>query len=659
LGHEGEGSVYAALKNQGWATALVSGPSNSTKEFDFFKIDIDLTEEGFKHREQVVETVFQYVRLLKEQGPQEWIFNEMKVVGDIEFQNVNKRKPISYVSALSTSMQWYKPKDVISAAYLHERYDPVLIKSIIDCLTPDNLLLLNVAKDFKGQTDKVEEWYGTEYSSVPLDEKFKTRLASVALHPQLYLPPRNEFIPDDLSIRPVPEDAKDQKAPKLIRDGPQSKLWFLQDSIFELPKGAVQLQIWSPESYSSPHNSTTTRIMAMLVQDALNEFSYNAQIAGLDYKIEFNPGGVLLVIMGFNQKIPVLLSKIISKLAHFDITQERFSVIKEKFLRDLINFAREPPHAHTSYFMMMCANHPRWGWEEQVNILKELELKHVAAFVPLFIKSSRLEWLIHGNFSQKEAVEMVDSVEALLPASKHHSPMPSVQRTVKFHKGIEYLYQRSNINADDHNSAVYSWYQAGNIDDTVMSAQISLIDEILREPCYDQLRTKEQLGYIVWSTLRTSCGITGWRVTVQSSEYDAQHVDARIESFVESAVTLLQDMGEEEFQAFVDAVIAKNLEKPHSIFALNMQLWEEITVQKYLFNRRELESDILRKTKKEDVVALFKRTVADKATRRKMSVQLYANGKAVPTPVKDDPKRYYIEDIYAFRERMPLCAPSQ
>jgi insulysin len=193
----------------------------------------------------------------------------------------------------------------------------------------------------------------------------------------------------------------------------------------------------------------------------------------------------------------------------------------------------------------------------------------------------------------------------------------------------------------------------------VMSAQISLIDEILREPCYDQLRTKEQLGYIVWSTLRTSCGITGWRVTVQSSEYDAQHVDARIESFVESAVTLLQDMGEEEFQAFVDAVIAKNLEKPHSIFALNMQLWEEITVQKYLFNRRELESDILRKTKKEDVVALFKRTVADKATRRKMSVQLYANGKAVPTPVKDDPKRYYIEDIYAFRERMPLCAPSQ
>lgn len=656
LGHEGEGSVYALLKKKGWATALVSGPSNTTKHFDFFKIDIDLTQEGFKHREEVVKTVFQYINMLNEAGPQEWIFNEIKIVGDIEFQNVNKRKPISYVSSLATSMHWYKPKDVLSAMYLHERYDPDLIRSILRCLTPHNLLLLQVSKDFSGQTDKTEQWYGTQFSIEPFSEEFQHLLATAGSDPELALPSRNEFIPDDLSLREVPETQKGKKIPSLIRDGPQSKVWFLQDSIYELPKGAVQMQIWSPESYSSPHNSTRTRIMTLLVQDALNEFTYDAQIAGLDYKIEFNAGGVIIVIMGFSQKIPVLLNKIIAKLAHFDIQQDRFSVIKEKLLRDFVNFAREPPHSHASFYMMMCSMQPRWGWEEQIEILRELTLSDVTSFVPLFIKSSRLEWLIHGNFSQDEAGAMVDSVEKSLPASKHHCPWAPVQRSIKFKKGTEYYYQRMNINVDDHNSATYNWYQAGQTDDVSLSARLSLLDEILREPCYDQLRTKEQLGYIVWSTLRTSCGVSGWRVTVQSSEYDANHVDSRIESFIESTDKSLEEMPEEEFQSYIEAVIAKNLEKPHSLYAHAMQLWEEISTQRYIFDRRELESEELRKATKAEISALFKKTVADKSTRRKVSIQMFATGKSVPAH-KDQPNRVQIDNIYAFRDRMPLYAP--
>jgi insulysin len=48
LGHEGSGSLFALLKNKGWATALVSGVSTSTTDFDLFKIDVDLTEQGFR-----------------------------------------------------------------------------------------------------------------------------------------------------------------------------------------------------------------------------------------------------------------------------------------------------------------------------------------------------------------------------------------------------------------------------------------------------------------------------------------------------------------------------------------------------------------------------------------------------------------------------------
>jgi hypothetical protein len=45
--------------------------------------------------------------------------------------------------------------------------------------------------------------------------------------------------------------------------------------------------------------------------------------------------------------------------------------------------------------------------------------------------------------------------------------------------------------------------------------------QVINKPCYHQLRTTEQLGYIVFSGLRCELGVVGLRVLVQSSEVDA------------------------------------------------------------------------------------------------------------------------------------------
>ena len=54
------------------------------------------------------------------------------------------------------------------------------------------------------------------------------------------------------------------------------------------------------------------------------------------------------------------------------------------------------------------------------------------------------------------------------------------------------------------------------------------------EPCFDTLRTKEQLGYAVYSMLRNTYGILGISITVnsQATKFSADHVNERIESFL-------------------------------------------------------------------------------------------------------------------------------
>jgi len=64
------------------------------------------------------------------------------------------------------------------------------------------------------------------------------------------------------------------------------------------------------------------------------------------------------------------------------------------------------------------------------------------------------------------------------------------------------------------------------------SGPILWFPAMANEPCYNQLRTNEQLGYIVASQVRRSNGTQGLKVLVQSNSHPS-HVDSRIHAFLE------------------------------------------------------------------------------------------------------------------------------
>jgi secreted Zn-dependent insulinase-like peptidase len=60
-----------------------------------------------------------------------------------------------------------------------------------------------------------------------------------------------------------------------------------------------------------------------------------------------------------------------------------------------------------------------------------------------------------------------------------------------------------------------------------------LLDQVLFEPLYDALRTKQQLGYTVSSGARLTHGVVGFAVTVVSAAFDAQVVEQRVGDFLQ------------------------------------------------------------------------------------------------------------------------------
>jgi insulysin len=100
----------------------------------------------------------------------------------------------------------------------------------------------------------------------------------------LHLPSPNPFIPDDFTIKQA-TDKFSSTLPILLRSDNKMKLWFKQDTTFKLPRAILNFEINSPAAYESPTAVVMSKLFCKLLTDSLNEYAYDADIAGLSYAL--------------------------------------------------------------------------------------------------------------------------------------------------------------------------------------------------------------------------------------------------------------------------------------------------------------------------------------------------------------------------------------
>lgn len=121
-------------------------------------------------------------------------------------------------------------------------------------------------------------------------------------------------------------------------------------------------------------------------------------------------------------------------------------------------------------------------------------------------------------------------------------------------------------------------------DNTKTRCLLYLLEQIISEPLYDTLRTKEQLGYSVHASHRITNGVLGFAVTLQSSSHEAPYLHARVESFLSDFGKKLTSMADEEFVRHLSAIIRHKMQKDYSLFDESERYWGEIVERRYDFN---------------------------------------------------------------------------
>lgn len=645
IGHEGPGSVLAYLKEKGLAQTLSAGYQPVCPGSALFEIDVGLTPKGLENYHEVAKIVFKYIGMMKANPPVEWMHQEMKNMAEVDFRFRQKSPASRFTSGTSSVMQKRLPRNwLLSSTSKFRKFDAKAIVQAMQFLREDNFRLMLVAQDYPGNWNQKEKWYGTEYKvdQVPSDVLSDIRKALNSPDEnkieELHLPHKNEFIPTKLDVEKV-ETKEPAKTPKLLRNDDLVRLWWKKDDTFWVPKANLSIKLRNQVTYANPLNFVKATLFVDLVKDALSTYSYDAEISGLSYDISAHMLGVDIGVHGYNDKMAVLLEKILITIRDMEIHADRFDVIKERMARRYRNWGYQQPYYQIGDYTRWLLNERSWMNDSYAAELPHVTVEDVRAFAPQILQQAHIEILAHGNLYKEEAKKVANLVESTLKPRALPASQWQLRRNMIVPPGSNFVYKHTLGDPANVNHAIEYYLDVGHVMDLPLRSKLQLFAQITDEPAFDQLRTKEQLGYVVWSGVRPAAVTMGFRVLIQS-ERDPGYLESRINSFLLKINGVLDSMSNDDFEGHKRSLVNKRLEKLKNLDFETSRLWAYISGEYLNFHQVDRDVTEIRKLTKDDIKQFYAHYISpESATRAKLSVHLEAQASSTPPEIAPEEQK--------------------
>ncbi|KAK9834702.1 hypothetical protein WJX74_008107 [Apatococcus lobatus] len=626
LGHEGEGSVFAVLKAQGWATSLVAGEGAlSFSNRSFFMCKADLTDMGQEHVQEVGQLVFAYIRLLQAVGGvTEDRHKEIQALSKLHFNYRDKPRPGGYTSSLAGSLQTYAPEDVLLASYnVSTQYDAAAINAVLNVMTPAAVRVMWSSKTFQEECTSEEPVYKTRFSRQHLPAEWTQSWESGNAKPELSLPAPNPYIATDFELIDVEDSTPSE--PIEVHQSANVSLWHRPNASFRVPKAVVYLSFLLPESYSSPEQAVLTRLFAKLLTDYLNEDSYAADVAGLYWGINTHTDGFLLWGNGYHHKLLDYMERVLSEVLTFKVRPDRFQIQKDAAKKEYENLKYQQPYQRAVYSWTHLLELHRWHTDEYQAVIGGLTPEDLEVHMKRLFGRCLVQGYITGNLVGSKASQFGETLQSMLETTVHSKPLLVSQRpdrrVIQIQQGCPALLREHGQNPTNDNSAVLASFQVGP-DDIRRNAMMQLLVHIGRPQSFNTLRTQEQLGYLVFLQTYTTLSVRSIAFIIQSTAFSAAHIESRVQAFIHQFSDHLGSMSSEEFTNQVEELAKAKLETPKTLRQLAGWEWSEIDEGCLCFDRRQQEAAAVRQTSLPVLQTFLKEVLLAVEERRQLSVHV-------------------------------------
>jgi len=588
MGYEGKGSLLSKLKEEGLVLGLSAGGGYSHKNINAFSINVSLTQKGLQEYERVLEIVFAYIEMIRDQGFKEYTFRENQSMAQINFDWKSPQEGMGYVSGIASLMQKYPLKDVETLPYLFFEYDPKTYQSIMETLRPENMLA--VLKSQNVSTDKVEHFFGTEYSLTTVGGEGFNRLKHPPRISGMTYPMKNDFIPDHLVLH--------DEEPVVVRDDKLARVWYQYDSKFKQPKVYIKYLIETPRVYDSPDNLAKSKLYDAALHEGLNELTYPISLAGLSYGLGIEKRGMVLSVGGYSERITDLVKLVAKNLTRVTISEQKFQDMKEAMIRGLKNKKLGQGYARAAYYNRHIWVLNQFTEEQVLAALEKVTLADIKEYARHLYERVYIRGLVHGNVTSKKALE---SLDILLSQIKSQALPENERYTETINKLDPNEKIRFSQKVADNNNALYYSLQIGD-KGFKRQALASMVASVVESDFYTQMRTNQQLGYIVWSFTNRSEDRLFFKMIIQSGTYGPFELQRRVEKWMQGSQSLFANLTEEEFEKYRKSLIISLQRKGDSIAEVASELYHLAIEEKGDFQYKDKMVEAVKNLTREEVI---------------------------------------------------------
>lgn len=578
IGHEGEESLLAQLKREKLAEGIqCEGENLSTNSLIIF-LEIDLTDEGIKHIDQVVERLFQTIANLKQKEIPPYIFDELHRMATISYQYQPRMDAFRFVMSHA---RW-TPKESLETYPEHtriiQRFDPKAVKELLENLTPQKAhIYLEAPSALTGVVpDQHEKWIGADYAIKPLDKSTIEKWTEASANSQMDLPAPNRLIPQQLSMAIKNGiDAANQPLiphPKAIVNNETATIYFASDLRYQTPEISWIFEIKTPHiQMGNVADTVLADLYVKSINEALKNLSYPAALAGLSYDIQQKNFGISLSVKGYSENAELLFEEILKKLKTLP-SEDEFNLYKQSLTRQYQDFEKQSPLTQASDYLTSVLYKKYTKQQQKAIRIKKITFDKFKSYVSKLYEKIYVEGMMYGNMTETQAQSLASKLVNALgnnPYPKGKTLRPQVI-LLSNEKGPFYL---DAVTKAQGNAAILA------IENESFSFKEKAAQQILMQamkgPFFATLRTKQQTGYIVSSSETEMEKQLINLFYVQSNTHTPRDLLARFDLFIESYLQEInQEIPEEIFNLNKQSLIETIQHPPKSVAEMGKLLYK-------------------------------------------------------------------------------------
>lgn len=589
IGRESYGSLSALLKEKNWIKKLEVRIFENLGDYLIYQIDIQLTHQGLKYVDDIYCFVLQYIETLLNNQASKKIYNYLRYAKFFNFLYPLKLSTKDFLIKMTHHMTEY-------GASLHEvvTYDNLicpyintfdqLINHYISLLTVSRLQIIINSSKYNNQTNYTEKWIGVKYNIYnDIPQKYTNFNINNITSGSIL---SKEFIPKSLSFY---QDFKSESPKRLNENLP---IWG-NSSIEYGPKLCILAELYFPQIYTSIETYVIYGLIINIINKKLEYILYDALVVGYYFSFDISHDTITFELYGFDDKIDIMLNKIIDVITHFNFDEDSFLKARNSLMVDLTKLLNLQPVDQLSDWIDESISKKSFKVVDQIKILLDLKYSsHKFESYSHKLKGN-MKCLVNGNLSLEKYHIICDHLNQLYDTSV--SPSIVNWELHEIVKGTYTIYEKNlpqKINSLCGVQICIKYIDMKNIDDQRIYCLNMLINIIFTEPFFHQLRTIQQLGYVVKTNILFYGHISYPLITqlyyIQTAAYHPHYLEKQIMEFIERSVDIINFIDEKKLMEYKNAC---QFRLQNNIFDLPDQtneLFIPITSNHYMFNYTEI-----------------------------------------------------------------------